>query len=367
MELQITPQQLATSFDVPETAIEALRIQAGAITINGVDDKEGYKEANEARKFIKNKRVSVEKKRVELNEGALAYQRTVNAEAKRIMSMLEPIEKELDDKIKAIDAEKERLKAEAIRAKYEKTAGRVGQLVKLEMIQIGGTYRVGEECITHDEVENLDDEIWADFVGRCEKDYTVRKEAEAKEAAEKEAKRLEAEAEAKRLAEIEAQKKAEFEAEAKRVAAELLVEREVLRIEKEKQAAERQQLADERAKLEAEKNAVPVTNEVEPVFAGFDMGKDVADTMTHTIDARVLGRDAVNKAALRLRVIDTPMAPEPSPDEWDLQTMKFDADDMINFATWSRKLEAEKITTDALADFVRSHNVILGEFEEQKK
>jgi hypothetical protein len=252
----ITPKDLEQSFDVTAAFVAEMKKKAGTLSIAGVDDREGYATVNDARKLIKEKRVTVERKRNELNADALAYQRTVNTEAKRITSMLLPIEQELEAKTKAIDAEKERLKMEAIRLKHEKTAGRIGQMVAMEMTQIGGMYYVGGQRVSHNEVDSWDDEIWSDFVAICEKEHLEIKriEAEAKAAADAEAKRLADEKEAERVrleTEAERLKKVAKEQEANA--------RELTRIAKE-QAAEAERLkaiADtqeaERAKAEVEK------------------------------------------------------------------------------------------------------------------
>lgn len=226
--LQITNQEIQTSFDFSEAFVLEMKTKADALTILGVDDKEGYNAVNEARKLIKEKRVQVEKKRNELNADALAYQRTVNAEAKRITAMLEPIEQELTAKTKVIDSEKERIKLEERQRKQEKTAGRIGQILGMEMTQIGGMYYVGQQRISHNEVETWDDEIWTDFVQICEREYyeIKRIEAETKAAAIAAAQRDsdEREAERKRLETIAQEQKAEAE-RLKKIADEQEVER----------------------------------------------------------------------------------------------------------------------------------------------
>lgn len=281
--LQITNQELQASFDFSEAFVLEMKIKADALTIRGIDDKDGYNAVNDARKLIKEKRVAVEKKRNELNADALAYQRTVNAEAKRITAMLEPIEKDLEEKKKAIDDEKERLKQEAIRLKQEKTAGRIGQMVKLGMTQIGGMYYVGEQRISHNEVETWEDDIWADFVHICQREYDEAQRilAEAKAAAEAEAarvaleleeerKRLQAQAEAERLR-LQAEKERlekiakEQAIEAARVAEEQAAKaRELAAIAKEQKdkADQLKKIADEqeteRLRLEAVSDQEPV-------------------------------------------------------------------------------------------------------------
>lgn len=266
----ITPTDLEQSFDVTADFVEKMADKAAELVISGIDDRQGYITVNDARKIIKEKRVAVEKKRVELNADALAYQRTVNTEAKRITALLEPIESQLEAKIKAIDTEKERLKQEAIRLKQEKTAERIGQLAKMEMTQISGMYYVAEQRVSHSEVETWEDEIWMDFLNICQREYAeiqrIKSETEAaakaeseRLAAEQQAERLRLEAAAKELQRIQQEQKAEADRlkkiaqqqadEAARLAAEQEVEKKRLQEEKENLEKIAQQQAEEAARL----------------------------------------------------------------------------------------------------------------------
>lgn len=77
-------------FREPEAAIASVQ-EYGTFTV-AVD---GIGKVSEARKQVKRLRIDIEKRRKELNEGALTYQRTVNAEAKRLTALVEPIESKL--------------------------------------------------------------------------------------------------------------------------------------------------------------------------------------------------------------------------------------------------------------------------------
>lgn len=77
-------------FREPEAAIASVQ-EYGTLTV-AVD---GIGKVSEARKQVKRLRIDIEKRRKELNEGALTYQRTVNAEAKRLTALVEPIESKL--------------------------------------------------------------------------------------------------------------------------------------------------------------------------------------------------------------------------------------------------------------------------------
>jgi len=77
-------------FREPEAAIASVK-EYGEFTVA----KDGIGKVSEARKQLKRLRIDIEKRRKELNEGALTYQRTVNAEAKRLTALVEPIESKL--------------------------------------------------------------------------------------------------------------------------------------------------------------------------------------------------------------------------------------------------------------------------------
>jgi chromosome segregation ATPase len=106
-------------FNVTDAAIAAMREKYMPLTIAGLDDACGLQAVHAARMVVKSHRVQVEKVRKDLKADALEYGRKVDAEAKRITAMLEPIETHLANAEGRIEAEKEtirnaaRLKAEA--------------------------------------------------------------------------------------------------------------------------------------------------------------------------------------------------------------------------------------------------------------
>lgn len=85
----LTSQALA-QFSDDERAIAMVQ-EYGSLTV-AVD---GIGKVTEARKQVKRLRVGIEKRRKELNEDALSYQRTVNGEANRLKGLIEPIEAKL--------------------------------------------------------------------------------------------------------------------------------------------------------------------------------------------------------------------------------------------------------------------------------
>lgn len=74
-----------------------------ALSIQGIEDKPGYLAVDEARKDLKRKRVEIVKTGKALREEAVSFQKKVIATEKELVSLIEPIEIELEEKQKVID------------------------------------------------------------------------------------------------------------------------------------------------------------------------------------------------------------------------------------------------------------------------
>lgn len=221
------------------------------LEIKGTDDKDGYAAVDAARKDLKKNRVQIQKQGKELRDEALKFQKAVIAAEKELVSLIEPVEKELAEKQEKIDQEIEKQKRlDQLPFRQEKLAS------------IGFTF----EDAT---VLAMDDVQFAEFFNakHAEKiaaDQKKIEEEKAKLAAE--AARLEEERRLEKVrkeAEEEAARKAKIEAEAAAARAEAALkeaqekaEREKIeateRAEKEKQAA----VEAERKRADAEKQAL---------------------------------------------------------------------------------------------------------------
>lgn len=109
-------------FDVTESWINEFKAQAN-IQLTTNEDTETYEVVKSLLKIAVSKRNEVEKKRKELNEDALKWQRTVNAEAKRITAMLEPIEEHLANQKSIYDEEVQRKKKAVLIARRDELLG----------------------------------------------------------------------------------------------------------------------------------------------------------------------------------------------------------------------------------------------------
>lgn len=102
-----------TKFNQTDAAIAEINESALALSINGIDDKDGYSRVSESLKFVVRKRNEIEAKRKELKEDSLKYQRAVDGEAKRLTALLSPAEAHLKSEKERIDNEIKRRKEAA--------------------------------------------------------------------------------------------------------------------------------------------------------------------------------------------------------------------------------------------------------------
>lgn len=89
--------------------LTSLSTKYQGLTIAGVEDKDGYAAVDAARKELKKVRVQIQKTGKEMRSEALAFQKAVIAKEDEYVAMIEPLEKELAAKQKAIDDEQEKL------------------------------------------------------------------------------------------------------------------------------------------------------------------------------------------------------------------------------------------------------------------
>ena len=240
--------QALAEFDEPKQAIAMVK-SYGTLTL--ADD--GIGKVEQAHKQVKRLRIDIDSRRKSLNEGALTYQRTVNAEAKRLTAEIEPIETALSGQRKIHDEI-------LLKEQQEKHAAKRAVLTaRIEKLAQAG-------CIVNDvaALEAMtDDEFLLHCVSEIAKAVSMRLEQEA-------ARKAAEDIEIARLAEIKRQsdeiriRQAELEADRKAMAAEreaMLHQQQIERRAIEEQQAEvrRQQQEIQREadrKTEAERQRV---------------------------------------------------------------------------------------------------------------
>lgn len=212
---------MSTSSDLVTYSVTAAEIAAKKAEFAGLscDTPKGYEEVRLAIASVRDVRVAVEKRRVELKADALAYGRLVDSRAKELTGMLLEIEEPLKAKKDAVDAEKARVKAEA-------------EAEKLRALQA----------------------VVAANLARQEEEARVAREAGEKRMAEE---RAALEAERAKLAEAQAALDAARKAEEDRIVAARRAEEERLaaerRAEEDRQRAERAKIEEERRTVAAER------------------------------------------------------------------------------------------------------------------
>jgi len=231
-----------TQYNATDAAIADRRVRYMALSIKGIDDKEGFEAVHIARIDVKTIRVNVEKKAKSLKEDALRFQRDVNGEKTRILDLLAPIEDYLSDEENRILEEKAQIKAEEEARRAAEIKVRVDKLYSLDC-RFDGTIwlRNGQIVATQAEIITAPDEY---FQSLCKTLQTAVDD-------ENTAKAVEAMRIAKEKAEL-ARIAAEQAKERERLAAEgMAIQNEKDRLAREKKAAEDATLKVEQDKLRA--------------------------------------------------------------------------------------------------------------------
>jgi len=205
-------------FNITDAAIAEMKAQFLPLKIEGLEDKEGYKKVHEARMIVKGKRIEVEKRRKELKADSIAFGKAVEGEAKRIFTLLEPLEKYLTDQEEAIDNEKERIKQEKVRVEQIKLQTRNNALYSLGARFDGSYFIVGAVFIDSAKLIDYSDEEFQAIIDKATVEFNKEKalkDAEAArikaEDAKRKAERLELDRRIQEQAEAEAKLKADQE------------------------------------------------------------------------------------------------------------------------------------------------------------
>lgn len=239
-------------FHVADAAIAELSAKYAPLKVNGVHDQAGLAAVHEARMTVKGLRVDVEKTRVALKADALEYGRKVDAEAKRLIGLLTPIESRLEEEETAVAREKERMKEEERRKKQAALQVRIDALDACRAFANATA------------VAEMSEEQFAAFLKEAQAKYQqkladdaeaerLRRAEDARLAAEREELQRQREAqEAEAKARREAAEKREAEMRAELAKAKAAQEEEAKRV-RDEQEAERRKLEAERRAIELEK------------------------------------------------------------------------------------------------------------------
>ena len=188
------------------------------LKIEGVDDKEGYAKVKQAKKEIREEEISLEKLAKSERQQALEYQRGIIALEKDLKEVTSPVIKDYDTQLKEIDE---------LVAREERKVLLPHRRKLLEQV---------EYSLSDEDILNINEKEWAEFIGRKREEYL---EIKANEKREKERKEQE----------DERVEKAKKEAADKAI-------KEVNEIAKEEKDKEAQRIVQEHADKEAERVAM---------------------------------------------------------------------------------------------------------------
>jgi len=232
-------------FNMPDAKISEMRNDYMPLKINGVHDKQGYQTVKAARLCVKSARVNIELIRKSLKEDSLSYGRAVDAEAKRITSLLLPIEHHLEIQESAIDEEKEKIRREQENARAAKLQSRV-----LALQAVNANFLEFPPVITMSDQEFESILALETTKYEYEKKRLVELETEKIRAAEEENKKIEEGLIEKQRLEAIAEQERKIKEE------EVIRQEERLSVIAEQQKLEAIRLAEERAQIEAKSDAL---------------------------------------------------------------------------------------------------------------
>jgi len=105
-------KRFETEHEITEVNLITLADSFKDLKVNGVDDKEGLREVETARKLLKKKRVDIGKISDGLRESAVKFQKAVIAREKELVALIKPTEDKLEAIEDAIWQEKENIRKE---------------------------------------------------------------------------------------------------------------------------------------------------------------------------------------------------------------------------------------------------------------
>lgn len=165
-------------YELPDEKLKKLKNVYSQLKIKDVDDKKNYIKVKEAIKVMRTLRIGVENKRKDLKDWYLQTGKGIDAEAKRLQSLIAEIEEPLKSKKEEIDAEKQRIKEEEEAKRQKKIDDRVNELIEAGMAFNGHFYAIGDSVsVDINTIAELEEE---DFNRLKTRVYEVRDEIEKK-------------------------------------------------------------------------------------------------------------------------------------------------------------------------------------------
>ncbi len=246
ISITIDPEKINNELvkqNITEQALMEMKQNFMTLKITDINDKEGYKKVDEARKLCKNTRILATKICKKGREAAVAEQKAWIAKEKEVVEQISKIEEHLEEQVKLIDDEKAKIKAQKEAEEQERLQLRISKLNKCRMEFNGVEYRLGPELvITAAEVKLMDDFTFNGFYSKVEAEFN-----------QLEALRLEEERKTKEKAEELARKEEELKKQEESIAAQKAEFEQKQKEAQEKAETEAKRVAEEKAKIEEEK------------------------------------------------------------------------------------------------------------------
>lgn len=136
---QLVSSELS-KYDSVIPKVEELKAEYMSLTIQSIEDKDGYQRVKDGIRFMVMKRNEIEEKRKQLKADSLAFGRAVDTRAREITSLITPIEEYLKDQKAKIDEELEAIKMQEELKKQAKIKERHNALLQAGMNLVGNEY-----------------------------------------------------------------------------------------------------------------------------------------------------------------------------------------------------------------------------------
>lgn len=167
---EVIDQELAKA-NITEQILQQLS-EYKNLTVNGLEDKEGYEKVKTAQTLCRNTRVLTEKICKKGREAAIATQRAWIAKEKEVSEQIEEVEKYLKGQRSVIDDEKARIAAERENAQQIRMQKRTSDLLAFGAVFNGETFELqeGEEkfSLTVLDAKMCDDQQFNIYLLKCE-------------------------------------------------------------------------------------------------------------------------------------------------------------------------------------------------------
>lgn len=224
------------------------------LRVTDIHDKQQLQTVHDARIQVRDARLTLDRERKKLNEDHQAAIDSNNSRAKAILALITPIEKMLADEESRVEAEKERLRQEAINA-----------VVRARMERLAAVGAEMDESFVRSLSDSQFEQVAVRAAVEAEQKRAMAEQAAIIRAAQEKAAQERAEQERVEQERLEAQKRAEEEARAEE-RRRFEAERAAFAAEQEaaRRQAEQQRLADEAA---AEKSRAEMKRKLDQELA----------------------------------------------------------------------------------------------------